>query len=93
MTNQITLLKRKLRLGRALRSVYATPEGKVFFDEFLRHAGVTSPKFTKDPYEAQWNEGRRHLAMSYLSLLAQDDTESLIRKLEQSKQESDTDNE
>lgn len=78
-------LVRKLEFQSALRNIYNTPDGKIFFRDFLKHTGVTSPRFTRDPYEMQWNEGRRHLAMSYLSILSQDNAEALIRQIEESK--------
>lgn len=83
---------RKVRLQRALKSIYETPEGKVFFEELLRHCGVTHPKFSKDPMETAWNEGRRHLAMSYMSLLGMNDPDSLKERLEElNKQQGEED--
>ena len=57
-----------------------TPEGKRFFAVFLDHCGVVNPRFARDPQEIVWNESRRHLAMSYLKLLAQDDAEAATRR-------------
>ena len=75
---------RRVRFQRALKDVYETESGKLFFEVFLEHCGVTRPKFTRDPAELTWNESRRHLAMSYLKLLAQDDMEAMLRRSEES---------
>lgn len=85
--------KRKIRLARALRNIYDTPDGKIFFEELLRHTGVTQPVFSKDPMEIQWNEGRRHLAMSYLTMISQNDPDSLKGRLEEMKQQENTNDE
>lgn len=76
------LLAKKIRFYRALRALYETDDGKVFFEEMCNHCGVTRPQFTKDPIETAWNEGRRHLAMSYLKILSLDDVDSLKLRME-----------
>ena len=59
------------------------PYGPTFFKYFLKHCNVTKPRVTTDPYKSIWNEARRHLAMSYLNLMAADDPQRLINLLEE----------
>jgi len=77
-------IKKRARFQSALKAVYDTPDGRIFFETFLEHCNVTKPKFAQDPMEINWNESRRHLAMSYLKLLAQDDLEAVVRQFEDS---------
>lgn len=84
ITEQLKKLKRKRDFQAALKSIYDSPEGKVFFKMFLEQCGVTKPRFSKDPYDIVWGEALRHLAMSYLRLLGEDDTQILVNKLEES---------
>lgn len=77
-------IRKRSKFQSALKAIYDTPEGQVFFETFLEHCGVTKPKFSQDPMEINWNESRRHLAMSYLKLLAQDDLEAVVRQFEDS---------
>ena len=61
----------------------STPYGERFFRRFLKDCGVTHPKFTADPQVTAFNEGKRHLAMSYLNLMGRDDPQSIIDTIEQ----------
>lgn len=76
-------LRRRQQFKEDLSLILDTPHGKRFFESFLRDCNVTRPKFFADPMQAQWHEGRRHLAMSYLSTLGQDDPQNLIDIIEQ----------
>jgi len=66
-----------------LLSIVETPAGERFFKRFLRDCGVTRPKFAADPQATAFNEGKRHLAMSYLNLMGRDDPQNLIDIIEQ----------
>jgi hypothetical protein len=79
----LTALRRRQQFKEDLELILETPHGKRFFEAFLRDSNVTRPKFNKDPMETAFNEGKRHLAMSYLNLLGQDDHHNLIHILEQ----------
>ena len=81
---QLARMRRMRDFQHDLQAIWDTPEGKRFFAVFLDHCGVVNPRFARDPQEIVWNESRRHLAMSYLKLLAQDDAEAVLRRLEES---------
>jgi hypothetical protein len=83
MSVEIFKLRKRREFASDLKAVFNTPEGKRFFKVFLSHCGVTQPQFHKDPMEINWWESRRHLAMSYLRILAQDDLEALLNQFEQ----------
>jgi hypothetical protein len=74
--------RRRQRFRTVLKALLATPEGEEFFRQFLRDAGVTRPKVSRDPLEISFNEGKRHLAMSYLNILSSDDMSELIARME-----------
>lgn len=92
MKEALRSMQRRLKFQRAIKDVFETPSGKIFFQTFLEHCGVTHPKFTRDPMELNWNESRRHLAMSYLKILAQDDMEAIMRRNEESLQNEQSEN-
>jgi len=75
-------LRENQEFKQALAHIVATPQGKVFLKRFLRDCHVTNPKFSADPSVTQFNEGARHLAMSYLRLLAKDDPQDIINQIE-----------
>lgn len=58
------------------------PDFKTFWEHYLRSSNVSRPTFATDPYRIVWNESRRHLAMSYLNILAKEDPQQLIDALE-----------
>ena len=74
--------REKRAFGEALKTIYETEAGKVFFQTFFRHCGVTRPKFATEAMDINWNESRRHLAMSYLRILSEDDVESYLKHME-----------
>lgn len=92
ISSELNRLRRKKEFQTALRDIYETPSGKVFFRYFMEQCFVTKPRFSKDPMEINWNESRRHLAMSYLNLLAQDDLEAVMRNYEESLQKVEEEN-
>lgn len=92
MKEALRNMRRRLKFQRAIKDVYETPSGRIFFEVFMEHCGVTHPKFTKEPMELNWNESRRHLAMSYLKLLSQNDMESIMRQTEESFKHEEEDN-
>ena len=65
-----------------LLTIAATPAGDRFFRRLLRDCGVTFPKFSSDPQVTAFNEGKRHLAMSYMNLMGRDDPQKLIDIIE-----------
>jgi hypothetical protein len=86
MSNPLTHLvnlRRKQQFREDLQLILESDHGKRFFTAFLRDCNVTKPRFHKDPMEMAAVEGKRHLAMSYLYLLSQDDPQNLINILEQ----------
>ena len=66
-----------------LNTILSTPEGKRFFKVFLKECHVTKPVFHSDNNKLRECEGRRRLAMSFLSLMGQDDPHKLINIIEQ----------
>ena len=73
--------KRKLRDDPL--SILETEPGQRFFKVLLRECHVTKPVFHSDVDKLRECEGRRRLAMSFLSLLGQDDPQFLINKIEE----------
>jgi hypothetical protein len=71
----------------ALISILETDSGKVFFKQLLKDCNVSKPQFHRDPNEIIWNEARRHLAMSYLTLVAKEDPQSIIDIIEQEQEQ------
>lgn len=83
MKNPLANLKARRQFREDLLTLTQTPAGERFFKRFLRDCGVTKPRFTTDTQQTAFNEGRRHLAMSYLNLMGQDDPQSIIDIIEQ----------
>jgi hypothetical protein len=83
LKNPLANLKARRQFREDLISMVETPAGERFFKRFLRDCGVTHPKFTADPQVTAFNEGKRHLAMSYLNLMGRDDPQNLIDIIEQ----------
>jgi|TARA_R100000482_G_C5045979_1_gene110474 hypothetical protein len=75
-------LKERLKLRDDLISIIETPAGKRFFRVLLRECHVTKPVFHSDNNKLRESEGRRRLAMTFLSLIAEDDPQQLINKIE-----------
>jgi|TARA_A100001015_G_scaffold318772_2_gene439647 hypothetical protein len=75
-------LKERVKLRDDLLSILETEEGKRFFKVFLRECHVTKPVFHEDDKRLREAEGRRRLAMTFLTLIAEDDPQKLINKLE-----------
>ena len=79
-------LRKKARLKEDLTQILSTQEGARFFAVLLRECHVTKPVFHSDEAKLRESEGRRRLAMSFLNLLAEDDPQQLISKIEQENQ-------
>ena len=75
-------LKERLKLKEDLTTIIETPAGKRFFKVLLRECHVTKPVFHSDNNKLRESEGRRRLAMTFLSLLAEDDPQKIINKIE-----------
>jgi len=82
-TLRIEKLRKRAQFRDDLSLILESDHGKRFFAQFLSDCNVTRPRFSKDPYETQHIEGKRHLAMSYLNILGQDDPHYLINLIEQ----------
>ena len=76
-------LREKAQLRTDLLSILETDAGKRFFKILLRECHVTKPVFHSDVDKLRECEGRRRLAMSFLSLLGQDDPQYIINKIEE----------
>jgi hypothetical protein len=81
--NAISKLREKKKLRDDLLSILETEPGQRFFKILLRECHVTKPVFHSDVDKLRECEGRRRLAMSFLSLLGQDDPQYLINKIEE----------
>lgn len=89
MTNPINHLKRlkeRQQFREDLLHILTTDQGKRFFEQFLNHCNVTNPRFHDNPQQMAFYEGKRHLAMSYLKILGQDDPQSIIDIIEKETQ-------
>tara|TARA_R100000278_G_scaffold121020_2_gene104082 strand:+ start:504 stop:776 length:273 start_codon:yes stop_codon:yes gene_type:complete len=75
-------LREKSKLKEDLINILETPQGQRFFRVLLRECHVTKPVFHSDNAKMRECEGRRRLAMSFLTLLGQDDPQELINKIE-----------
>ena len=80
--DSLTRLREKAELKEDLINILETPQGKRFFTVLLRECHVTKPVFHSDEAKLRECEGRRRLAMSFLTLLGQDDPQELINKIE-----------
>jgi transposase-like protein len=80
--DSLSKLREKAKLKEDLTNIIETPQGKRFFKVLLRECHVTKPVFHSDEAKLRECEGRRRLAMSFLTLLGQDDPQELINKIE-----------
>jgi transposase-like protein len=80
--DSLSKLREKAKLKEDLTNILETPHGKRFFKVLLRECHVTKPVFHSDEAKLRECEGRRRLAMSFLTLLGQDDPQELINKIE-----------
>jgi len=80
--NSLEKLREKAKLKEDLINILETPHGQRFFKVLLRECHVTKPVFHSDDAKMRECEGRRRLAMSFLTLLGQDDPQELINKIE-----------
>lgn len=80
--DSLSRLREKAKLKEDLTNIIETPQGKRFFKVLLRECHVTKPVFHSDEAKLRECEGRRRLAMSFLTLLGQDDPQELINKIE-----------
>jgi hypothetical protein len=80
--NPLKKLRARQQFRDDLLSIIETPAGSRFFERLLKDCGVTHPKFSSDPQVTSFNEGKRHLAMSYMNLMGRDDPQSLIDIIE-----------
>jgi transposase-like protein len=81
--NAVARLRQRGELRDDLNTILSTPEGKRFFKVLLKECHVTKPVFHSDNNKLRESEGRRRLAMSFLSLMGQDDPHQLINIIEQ----------
>tara|TARA_R100000278_G_scaffold17602_4_gene17663 strand:- start:931 stop:1197 length:267 start_codon:yes stop_codon:yes gene_type:complete len=80
--NSLEKLREKAKLKEDLINILETPHGQRFFKVLLRECHVTKPVFHSDDAKMRECEGRRRLAMSFLTLLGQDDPQEIINKIE-----------
>lgn len=85
--NPLQKLRQRQQLKEDLTHILETPHGERFFQMLLRECHVTKPVFHTDTNKLRECEGRRRFAMSLLSLLAQDNPQTLIDKLEAEERE------
>jgi len=81
-------LREKSQLRNDLINILETPAGQRFFSILFRECHVTKPIFHSDEAKLRECEGRRRLAMSFLTLIGQDDPLQLINKLELEKKKN-----
>jgi len=82
LLNSLDKLRKKAQLKEDLINILETPHGQRFFKVLLRECHVTKPVFHAEESKLRECEGRRRLAMSFLTLLGQDDPQELINRLE-----------
>jgi|TARA_R110000803_G_scaffold35701_1_gene77025 hypothetical protein len=82
LLNSLDKLRKKAQLKEDLIHILETPHGQRFFKVLLRECHVTKPVFHTEESKLRECEGRRRLAMSFLTLLGQDDPQELINRLE-----------
>lgn len=75
-------LREKSQLRNDIINILETPAGQRFFKILLRECHVTKPVFHAEESKLRECEGRRRLAMSFLTLIGQDDPQQIINKLE-----------
>lgn len=86
--DSVARLREKSQLREDLINILETPAGDRFFKVLLRECHVTKPVFHTDDAKLRECEGRRRLAMSFLTLIGQDDPQQLINKLELEKKQN-----
>lgn len=79
-------LRKRARFRDALLSLMENDDFRVFWRQFLQDSGYIRPKFNSDPYTTAFQEGRRHMAASYVEILTGDDPEHIIRHLTEEKE-------
>lgn len=87
MQQRLLAHKRQAEYQRLLKHLWEIPEFKEWLAIFCRQCNVTRPIIAKNPNDIIWNESRRHLAMSMLQILAEDDLGRLIDRIEKQTQE------
>ena len=80
--NPLNKLITKRQLKEDLTHILETPQGQRFFEVLLRECHVTNPVFHSDDSKLREAEGRRRFAMSLLTLVSQDNPQSIIDRLE-----------
>ena len=80
--NPLNKLITKRQLKEDLTHILETPQGQRFFEVLLRECHVTKPVFHSDDSKLREAEGRRRFAMSLLTLVSQDNPQSIIDRLE-----------
>tara|TARA_R100000234_G_scaffold115328_1_gene91220 strand:- start:244 stop:510 length:267 start_codon:yes stop_codon:yes gene_type:complete len=80
--NPLNKLITKRQLKEDLTHILETPQGQRFFEVLLRECHVTKPVFHSDDSKLREAEGRRRFAMSLLTLVAQDNPQAIIDRLE-----------
>lgn len=75
-------LREKAQLREDLINILETPHGERFFKVLLRECHVTKPVFHTEEAKLRECEGRRRLAMSFLTLLGQDSPQEIINRIE-----------
>lgn len=84
--NPLQKLITKRQLKEDLTHILETPQGQRFFEVLLRECHVTKPVFHTDEAKLREAEGRRRFAMSLLTLVAQDNLQAIIDRLEKEAQ-------
>jgi hypothetical protein len=83
MKSLITLYRMRDMRNAMLRLKEADPQAwEAFLTQFLRDMHMIPPVFFSDTTKAEVAEAKRRVAMSYLKLLAEDDPQSIITRLE-----------
>lgn len=81
-SDKLTVLRKQRRYQELLNSLWETPEFREWLGYVSRQCNVVNPVFFKDPNEILWHESRRQLFMSWMKMLAQDDLQHLINRIE-----------
>lgn len=93
LVNKIVNLKRRRDLRNAMIALRdADPVNwAVFEKQFLRDTHVFPPRFYAKPEKAEVAEALRRLGMSYFTILAGDDPQQIITRLEEAQNETSMD--
>lgn len=78
--------RKRARFRESLQSLMENEDFRVFWRQFLQDSGYLTPRFNSDPYITAFQEGRRHLAASYVEILTGADPEHIIRHLTDEKE-------